>query len=162
MLIDGGARKVLSIGVAYYNAHHAAIFAARGTELWTIDVDPQCERWGSPGRHVIGNALDLDAYFPPDTFDVVILNGVLGYGIDDQASVGRALAAIAAVLKPNGRLVIGWNHDKADDPTAVPEARELFRPYPGLDGTSHLALEDDTMVYDFLEKRPENALPRRG
>ena len=32
-LIDSGAKTVLSIGVAYYNAHHPAVFAARGAEL---------------------------------------------------------------------------------------------------------------------------------
>src|SRR4051812_44798051 len=36
-LINSGAETVLSIGVAYYNAHHPTVFATRGVELWTID-----------------------------------------------------------------------------------------------------------------------------
>jgi SAM-dependent methyltransferase len=152
MLIDSGAETVLSIGVAYYNAHHPAVFAARGVELWTIDIDRQKAIWGSPARHITGDALDLTLHLAPETFDAVILNGVLGYGIDDARSVDRALRAIATVLKPGGRLVIGWNHDKTKDPTSLPAAKDLFRPCALLEGATHLVLEGSTMVYDFLER----------
>jgi SAM-dependent methyltransferase len=152
MLIDSGAETVLSIGVAYYNAHHPAVFAARGSRLWTIDIDPQRAIWGSPGRHVTGDALDLARHLAPESFDAAILNGVLGYGIDDAGSVDRALRSIATVLKPRGRLVIGWNHDKAKDPKLAPAANDLFRPCALLDGAAHLTLEGSTMIYDFLEK----------
>jgi SAM-dependent methyltransferase len=151
-LIDSGAKTVLSIGVAYYNAHHPAVFAARGAELWTIDLDPQTAIWGSPGRHITGDALDLALQLAPETFDAVILNGVLGYGIDGAHSVDRALRSIAAVLKPGGRLVIGWNHDKTSDPIPLTAAKDLFRPCALLDGAAHLVLEGSTMVYDFLER----------
>jgi SAM-dependent methyltransferase len=151
-LIDSGAKTVLSIGVAYYNAHHPSVFAARGVELWTIDLDQQTAIWGSPGRHITGDALDLALHLAPETFDAVILNGVLGYGIDGARSVDRALRSIAAILKPGGRLVIGWNHDKTSDPTPLPAAKELFRPCALLDGAAHLVLAGSTMVYDFLER----------
>jgi SAM-dependent methyltransferase len=151
-LIDSGANTVLSIGVAYYNAHQPAVFAARGVDLWTIDIDQQKAIWGSPGRHITGDVLDISHHLAPETFDAVILNGVLGYGIDDARSVDRALRSIAAVLKPGGQLVIGWNHDKTKDPTLLPVAKDLFRPSASLDGVAHLVLEGSTMVYDFLER----------
>src|SRR5205814_4438094 len=103
LLIDSRAETVLSIGVAYYNAHHPAIFAARGSRLWTIDIDPQKAIWGSPGRHGTGDALDVARHLAPESFDAAILNGILGYGIDDAGSVDRALRSIATVLKPRGR-----------------------------------------------------------
>jgi SAM-dependent methyltransferase len=151
-LIDSGAETVLSIGVAYYNAHHPALFAARGAELWTIDIDQQKAIWGSPSRHITGDAVDLALHLAPETLDAVILNGVLGYGIDDARSVDRALRSIAATLKPGGRLVIGWNHDKTNDPTALPAAKDLFRPCALLDGAAHLVPEGSTMVYEFLQR----------
>jgi SAM-dependent methyltransferase len=151
-LIDCGGKNVLSIGVAYYNAHHPMLFAARGAALWTIDIDEQKAIWGSPGRHITGDALDLARHLEVEAFDAVILNGVLGYGIDDVCSTDRVLRAIVTVLKPGGRLVIGWNRDKTRDPMAQPATKNLFRPCALLDGTAHLALHDSTMIYDFLEK----------
>jgi SAM-dependent methyltransferase len=148
-LIDSGAENVLSIGVAYYNAHHPVLFSARGVELWTIDIDQQKAIWGSPGRHITCDALDLARYLAAETFDAVILNGVLGYGIDDARSTDHVLRSVAAVLKPGGRLVIGWNHDKTRDPMALPATKDLFRPYALLDGAAHLALQGSTMIYDF-------------
>jgi len=152
MLIDRGAKRVLSIGVAYYNAHHPALFAKRGVELWTIDIDPQKARWGSPGRHVTGNALDLPRHLPSQSFDAVIFNGVLGDGIDDESSVNRVLTAIAAILKPRGLLVVGWNHDMTEDPMVLRAAQTLFRATPALDGAAHLEVEHSTMIYEFLEQ----------
>jgi SAM-dependent methyltransferase len=151
-LIDSGVETVLSIGVAYYNAHHPAVFAARGADLWTIDIDRQKAIWGSPSRHITGDAVDLALHLAPETLDAVILNGVLGYGIDDARAVDRALRSIAATLKPGGRLVIGWNHDKTNDPTSLPAAKDLFRPCALLDGTAHLVPEGSTMVYEFLQR----------
>ena len=39
-LIDSGAKTVLSIGVAYYNAHHPAVFAARALRFARNDPAP--------------------------------------------------------------------------------------------------------------------------
>lgn len=156
MLIGRGG-KILSVGVDFYNAHHARLCAAGGAELWTIDIDPQRAQWGAPGRHITGSALELEAHFARDSFDAVLVNGVLGHGIDGAPATDRALRSAAAVLRLGGLLVIGWNHDKTTDPTLLRAAKNYFRPVPGPNGAARMAVENATMVYDFLEKTGEPA-----
>ena len=115
-------------------------------------IDRNRQLVGQYLRQLIDGNVVLGRHLAPEAFDAVILNGVLGSGIDDAGSVDRALRSIATVLKPRGRLVIGWNNDKAKDPKLAPAANDLFRPCALLDGAAHLTLEGSTMIYDFLEK----------
>jgi hypothetical protein len=90
---------------------------------------------------------------PDNVEDIVLRVGAIGrYGIDDARSTDRVLRSIATVLKPGGRLVIGWNYDKTRDPTVLPATKELFRPCALLDGSAQLVLDDSTMIYNFFEK----------
>jgi SAM-dependent methyltransferase len=145
-------RRALLIGVAYYTWRYPAMFARRGVETWTIDIDPIKSRWGSHGRHVTGDAMELLRYFPAADLDLVVFNGVLGYGIDDVASAARVFRAVAAVLKPGGLLVLGWNTDKHPG-ALVPE--NLFQAYALVDDVSHIDVAGSDFVYDFFERTRE-------
>ena len=60
--------------------------------------------------------------FAPGSIDVIVANGVYGFGIDDRAALGAAFAAARLVLRPGGTLVLGWNDVPAlapFDPEAV-------------------------------------------
>jgi SAM-dependent methyltransferase len=52
---------------------------------------------------------ELDRHLAPGSVDVIVANGVYGFGIDDRAALGAAFAAAHAVLRPGGTLVLGWN-----------------------------------------------------
>ena len=65
---------------------------------------------------------EIDRHFAPGSVDVIVANGVYGFGIDDRAALGAAFAAARAVLRPGGTLVLGWNDVPAlapFDPEAV-------------------------------------------
>ena len=68
---------------------------------------------------------ELDRHLAPGSVDVVIANGVFGFGIDDRAALAAAFAAAHAVLRPAGTLVLGWNDVAALAPfDPEPVARE--------------------------------------
>jgi len=99
-------RRVLDVGVAWYTRTYPRLF--RGIEYHTIDVDPAARRIAGRHHHTL-SMTDLATVYPPDTFDLVVCNGVFGWGLDTVEQVERGLEASADVLRPGGWLVVGWN-----------------------------------------------------
>jgi SAM-dependent methyltransferase len=99
--------------------------ADAGVEVFTADPDGRKGRWGAKGRHRACAAEDLDRCFEAG-FDAVLLNGVLGYGLDRSEQVDAALGAIAHLLRSGGVLVIGWDANMSDDPLATGKWRERY------------------------------------
>ena len=48
----------------------------------------------------------VDRHFAPESLDVVMLCGVIGWGLDDPEVADRSIAAIFEVLRPGGVFVI--------------------------------------------------------
>jgi hypothetical protein len=127
---DAEIERVLSVGVAWYTKADEA--ALSGKSFVTVDIDPRRASSGSSTRHVTGDVRDLERLFRADeSFDAILLNGVIGYGLDTPDSVDHALGACAARLVRGGTLVIGINEEKPThvDPISVP-AHALFEPCP--------------------------------
>jgi SAM-dependent methyltransferase len=103
-----GREKVLFVGVKAYNRHLHAAFAGRA--YVTIDPEPAFRRFGAK-EHIVGLVEDLGQHFPPGHFDAIVMNGVIGHGLDDPAHVRRAMAACHAGLRPGGDLVLGVNEE---------------------------------------------------
>ncbi|WP_404419368.1 class I SAM-dependent methyltransferase [Brevundimonas vesicularis] len=114
---DGG--RILWVGCREYTLDDYALLEAQGGEVWTTDIDPAAARWGREGRHRTGDVCEADRLFSDLTFDAVVCNGVLGYGVDSPDQQQCALKALAAILRPGGRLLLGWNTDKIADPVAA-------------------------------------------
>lgn len=122
-------RRILSVGVAWYTKDYADAF--EGKTFVTMDIDPSRAPFGAR-EHVTGDLRDLELHFSvEDSFDVILLNGVIGYGLDTGDDVDRGLRASAARLRENGMLVIGVNEEKRThvDPWSLPSHR-LFEPHP--------------------------------
>ena len=64
-------------------------------KLWTIDIDPVAVRWGAKNRHMVGGVREIDQKIETHFFAAAIMNGVLGYGIDDS---------VRAPKRPSARL----------------------------------------------------------
>lgn len=98
--------RVVFVGCDWYTRHYEKMF--EGRDYWTIDMDPSRARYGAR-QHLIGPMVEVGARFDPASVDLVICNGVIGWGLNDPAQVDASLAACARALRPGGVLLIGWN-----------------------------------------------------
>ena len=148
---EGG--KILWVGCRAYTAEDYPVLAARGGEVWTTDIDPDAARWGVEGRHRTGDVCEADVLFGDQMFDAIVCNGVLGYGVDSPEHQRKALKALAAILRPGGRLLLGWNTDKIDDPVAAGLTEAHFEPTPLGDQATRVRFDAVTHVYDSFIRR---------
>lgn len=144
--------RILWVGCRAYTAADYDALEAHGAELWTTDIDPKAARWGRSGRHRTGDVCAIDALFPDIVFDAIVCNGVLGYGVDAPEQQQRALRAMAAILRPDGLLLLGWNTDKIDDPIGGGLATTWFRPASFAGQPERVRFDTVTHVYDSLSR----------
>lgn len=158
--------RLLDVGVEDYTQHYSQRFSP-DCDYWTLDLNPNVARYRPPDRHIVANVLDVASYFEPGSLDVVLMNGPFGYGIDRHAEQERTIEAVRSLLRPGGRLLVGWDRDRegrpvvmekpgpdADarikDPTELEAIRSHFRhePPPGLPARMDFA--DCSHVYDWF------------
>jgi hypothetical protein len=149
-ILKRGALRVLSVGVGPHTVEITDLLTAGGAEVWTLDIDPQLQRWGSPERHIVGNAIRIDEIEGTRGFSCVLFNGVLGFGIDHPDDIGRTFVGLSEILPPGGLVVLGWNTDQTQDPLQHPEFRR-FRYIDDKTLPARVTFPGSTHVYDFIE-----------
>lgn len=150
----GLGAEILWIGTRSYTKGYYALLEKQGARCWTLDIDPEAERWGRPGRHTVGDVLALKALFPDRRFDAIFFNGVLGWGVDTPDDQQAATKAIAAVSKPEGWLLVGWNTNRISDPLETAALTPWFAPVSLPNFGTRQVVEGCTHVYDILRLRP--------
>ncbi|MDV6332702.1 class I SAM-dependent methyltransferase [Asticcacaulis sp. 201] len=148
---EGG--RILWVGCRRYTSGYYKIMESQGAEVWTTELEPRLKRWGRHNRHRTGDICLADELFADMRFDAVICNGVLGYGVDSDAQQVKALEAMARIIKPGGRLLVGWNTDKIADPVAAGLTAPWFAPEPFAGQTARVTFADVTHVYDAFVRR---------
>lgn len=84
--------NVLFIGVGPYNWHYQSLFNLQGINYFTVDFREEASIWGAKGRHKCINILDDEFNpFPSVKFNIIILIGVIGYGINNQNDLIKTL-----------------------------------------------------------------------
>ncbi len=147
--------KVLFVGCGSYTKHYEKWF--RQKEYWTIDLNPMKKIYGAK-KHIIGSMSDLNLHFKENYFDVIICNGVFGWGLNDKKDVEEAFAGCFLCLRNNGVLIIGWDDvpERKPFPLETCESLSQFQPYffPPLSTTQYVNLEDETdkHKYNFYVK----------
>jgi hypothetical protein len=108
-------QKVLSVGTAWYTMHLPEIAKAKS---WvTIDKSPAAATFGTTSD--VHYTVDL---CQPDTdlagylnmFDIVIVNGVLGWGVDTQAEADVIMTKLSSYLMSGGTMLVGYNSNRID------------------------------------------------
>ncbi|NCA10735.1 class I SAM-dependent methyltransferase [bacterium] len=145
--------RLLFVGCAWYTQHYPRIFAGR--EFWTLECDPRLARFGGP-RHVVGTCARVSEHFAAASLDVVICNGVYGFGLDDAATLAATIHGFRKVLRPNGLLVFGWNNVPGNDPLGLErlDCFEGFRPLVGgpCGGGRHEVPGRSRHTFEFLTR----------
>ena len=160
-------RRVLFVGCAEYTQAYERYFA--GSEYYTIEIDPKRASFGAtaPGHHFIDSVENVRAHFDEGALDLIFMNGVFGYGLDDRDQANATIERCHEVLAPGGTLVIGWNdlpECKPFEPVelgalarferaALPELEvlpEIERQRTG----DYLVVDHYRHVFSFFRKRP--------
>jgi spermidine synthase len=97
---------ILWIGCSWYTAPYPTLFRHRN--FWTLDIDPLKQRYGS-AQHLVDGMENVRSHFGVDALDLVLCNGVVGWGFNSHAKVEQAFGGCFESLRPGGVLMIGWN-----------------------------------------------------
>lgn len=121
-------QRILFVGVAWYTLHYANLFRQR--DFITIEIDPNEAPYGST-RHIVDSCEKVTEYLEPDSVDVIVFNGIIGFGLNDPAVANNTLSAFYTVLKPGGLFILGWNDTPQTKPFHPHSLENLsrFRPY---------------------------------
>jgi SAM-dependent methyltransferase len=145
--------RVLFVGCDWYTAGYPALF--RENEFWTIDIDPRHRRYGSR-RHIVDSVTHLASHFEDGTFDLIIFNGVIGYGLNDQDQMEEAFGAIEHCLRSGGILLIGWNQVSGMMPPQLEQSAALSRlgrfVLPPLGASDCVSENPNKHTFSFFQK----------
>jgi len=79
-------------------------------DLTTMDKELLRSEFGAEKHYVLNLTTELP--FPDNYFDVVIMLGVIGYGLDDIAEVYYAFNNIKRILKEKGKVFFELTKEK--------------------------------------------------
>ena len=114
--------RIVFVGCRWYTKRYNATFADK--DYCTIDIDPKQKKYGA-NNHIVDSLENLATHFKPNELDVIICNGVFGWGLNDKPAVERAFAASFDCLRIGGLLVVGWNDTTKRRPFSLDECDAL-------------------------------------
>lgn len=156
-LVSLNVRNILFAGVGEYTWHYYKFFPR--TNFFTIDYDSQKKYFGQKGTHTIGSVCELEKYYDLNQFEVVLYNGLIGYGLNTAVDVDKAIDEAYQVLSNRGILIIGWNNTnnhlnfKLEDLPSYNRFTKLVPVELGLKYTNrHVANSENRHTFDYLLK----------
>ena len=149
------AGQILWVGCRRYTRNYGSLLERNGGECWTTDIEITHAQWGQPGRHFTWDLVSIDTLIAAGAFDTVLCNGVFGFGVDARAAQLAALKAMGRILKPGGRLLLGWNTDRVEDPLTFDFVQSAFVADASFPLGPRHAVPAAGYVFDFL-RRTEN------
>lgn len=123
-----GPRRVLAVGVNIYSIEFEVLLRQTVLEMHghrptivTLDIDAERALYGSGDVHCVGSILtpeqssrgrncsDGRAAFPAGGFDVIVVNGVIGWGLNTLEDVAQLVRVLKRLSAPDAVLVVGRN-----------------------------------------------------
>lgn len=153
LITDPAVGSVLFVGTAPYTRDYERLFG--DTAFTSIDVDAKQAAFGS-SDHIIGSIVEIEDLVEADTFDALLMNGVIGFGLNELAQAEKAFEGVHRVLRPGGRLVLGWNEVAPYSPFSpediVALRKFLPEPLPPFTMARYPTYSPLRHVYDFYRK----------
>lgn len=134
ILAEYEPKTILDIGREDYQSFYNLFF--EGRELWTLDFRDGGHEFGAE-QHIKADVVTLKDHFKDNYFDLIIMNGVFGWGLDDPNNIETTFAAIHDILKSGGIFVFGYNDwpNKPMEIAAIENLKKLkplyFEPLKG-------------------------------
>ena len=121
--------EILDVGRDWYTAGYPTLFA--GKRYRSIDIDPDKTAHAINGEHQTVSLLELGQHFEAATFDLAIVNGVFGWGLNGSRDIADAMVQLHRALRPGGFVVVGWNDidERRPDPLAEVLGAPGFDPF---------------------------------
>jgi SAM-dependent methyltransferase len=148
-------QRILFVGLHKYTIHYHTFFNNK-KEVKTIDIDPLQKEYAEINNHIVDSITNIDNYIKNEHMDLVFMNGVYGWGLNEKQDFVNALEKIHKILKHNGVVVFGWNEITQYDPLEIRKNDyfENYRPYV-INGKSEVLIEQlnpKRHVYRYYEK----------
>lgn len=147
--------KVLFVGCGSYTKHYEKWFEKK--EYWTIDINPMKKIYGAK-KHITGSMSDLNLYFKDSSLDLILCNGVFGWGLNERKDVEDAFLGCYQSLRQGGVLVVGWDDVPEKKPFPLESCESLnrfqFYFFPPLSTSQYrnVADESEKHVFSFFLK----------
>lgn len=142
-------KKVLFVGVRNYTKDYKKFFTSQ--EFTTIDIDARYAKFGAPGHRTV----DFLMLEERGEYDLILLNGVIGFGIDSAEQVRAAMTKVKAVAKPDAWVVVGTNPSLVNSEMEKEMSKEFSEaPFAPTGQTRHLfrfPLSSGLHEYRFLK-----------
>lgn len=151
--LQRGVERVLFVGTDWFTKHYEQLFAR--CSYYTLEVDPRRRKFGA-AQHVTDSLEHLDRHFPSGYFDLILCNGVYGWGLDAPSACEQAFRCCYQCLREGGVLVLGWNDMPEHRPVPLQSIQSLAR-FARLEdspfGTWRYRIQTPSRhIYDFYTK----------
>jgi hypothetical protein len=152
---DPHIKTILFVGCESYTAHYERCYFG-AHEYWTMDPDPTRRKFGAK-HHIVARLEEIGRYFPDGFFNLIICNGVYGWGLNDAGDCDTAMTQCYVCLADGGHMLLGWNDVPERDPVPLAQLRSLsrFSPYsfPALGAWQYVTETPLRHTYYFYQKR---------
>lgn len=152
---DPQIKKVLFVGCELYTAHYQRYYFA-AHDYWTVDSDLTRRKFGAR-QHITARLEELGRFFPSGFFNLIICNGVYGWGLNKLEDCEAAISQCHACLADAGHMLLGWNDVPERDPIplSLVTSLALFAPYmfPDFGACRYLTDTPYRHTYNFYQKR---------
>ncbi len=142
-------QHVLSIGVDWHCLHYREFFPFPKYDFSTIDCD------ASKKPTIVCRMQEMHKHFPFEYLNIVLCNGVVGWGINDQEEVLKAFWSLFQAMSKGGVVVVGVDMLTTSGHLVANEIKEAgFEPYWLKDvGTHFYTKTSYRHLYMFFQKK---------